>query len=64
VTLIFLAIVTPAVWVLWYFWRPWPVLMAAVILTLSLAGDAINVVHIRRRAKKDSSFLEEKVPGA
>ena len=55
------AFVTPIAWLMFARWPSWWLGAIAGICSFTLLGELANILWIRRAAKRDPSYLDEKI---
>ena len=57
-----LLVVVPCLWGLVFWLRDWPLGVIAAFMSVYLVLDALNLVKMRKAARKESKVQEDKIP--
>jgi hypothetical protein len=58
-----LVVVVPCLWGLVFWLRDWPLAVIAACMSVYLVLDALNLVKMKKAARKESKGLKDNVPG-
>jgi hypothetical protein len=58
-----LVVVVPCLWGLVFWLRDWPLGVIAAFMSVYLVLDALNLVKMKKAARKESKVLKDKMPG-
>ena len=58
-----LVVVVPCLWGLVFWLRDWPLGVIAACMSVYLVLDALNLVKMKKAARKEARGLKDKVPG-
>ncbi len=58
-----LVLAVPCLWGLSLWLRDWPLAVIAAFMSVYLVLDALNLVKMKKAARKESKVSEDKVPG-